>query len=142
MSTWTRSMLVTMAVLAVACGPGPTPADPDAGPERMRTSRVGPSMAACPPMSTLTYESFGEAFFTEYCTRCHASTLTTPTARSGAPPGYDFDTHAGVMMHLAAIDAVAAAGPMRINVFMPLGMPVPSDAERDLLGEWIACGAP
>lgn len=141
MNTWTRSMLVTIATLAAACGPGPTPSG-DAGPERMRTSRVGPTMAACPPGSTLTYDSFGQAFLDVHCVRCHASTLTTPTERSGAPAAFDFDTLASVQMHLAAIDGVAAAGPTRINTYMPLGTPVPSDMERDLLGEWIACGAP
>jgi hypothetical protein len=111
----------------------------DAG--RLRTGAPGPSMAICPPSSTLTYESFGEAFFTAYCVRCHSSTLEAGM-RGGAPLGFDFDTRAGVEMHASRIDRVAAAGPTRVNTFMPLGEPKPTDDERDMLGEWIACGTP
>lgn len=110
--------------------------------ERMRSRDLGPSEASCPEGSTLTYDTFGRAFFESYCTRCHASTLVGGTARNGAPDGYDFDSIAGVLAHADEIDAAAAAGPERINEFMPLSAPRPSDAERDMLGEWLACGAP
>jgi hypothetical protein len=151
MSTWTRWMLVTIATCAAACGsppstadagPEPSDAGTDARPARMRTSMAAPSGAECPPGSTLTYESFGEAFFEDYCVRCHSSTLTTSTERNGAPAGFDFDTAAGVELRASEIDAVAAGGPTRINIFMPLGTPAPTDEERDMLGEWIACGTP
>lgn len=144
MNTWARSMLVTIAVCAVGCGNGTGSADGGSGdaPTRMRTSMVAPSGAACPPGSTLTYESFAEGFFGAYCVRCHSSTLTSSSERNGAPLAFDFDTHAGAEARADEIDTVAAGGPTRINVFMPPNGAMPSDAERDMLGEWLACGAP
>lgn len=106
---------------------------------RIRSTTRMPSMATCPPGSTLTYESFAQAFFENYCTRCHA---VASSDRRGAPLGYDFDTLDGVRARLPAIDLVAAAGPRNVNIVMPLGTPAPTDAERDMLGEWIACGGP
>ncbi|MDQ3367514.1 MAG: cytochrome c, partial [Myxococcota bacterium] len=87
----------------------------------------------CPDTGTaLTYESFGRRFMADHCDRCHT------TARSGAPVGYRFDTHADVERHAARI-FIRAAGP---NVTMPPGPDDPSLADRDALAEWLACGAP
>ena len=148
----TRLLLLTTAVLTLACGsPGGGDAGaPDSGPSdsgpadggRVRSPNPMPSGATCPEGSTLTYETFAEDFFGTYCTRCHSSTLVGSGARSGAPVGFDFDSHAGIAARLPQIDAAAGAGTARINTWMPLSAPMPSDAERDLLGEWIACGAP
>lgn len=159
--------LLTCSLFALsaltACGPsaspdggtgpadaGPDPVDApmdDGGPVdagmRMRTSAAGPTGATCPDGSTVTYDSFAQGFFGSYCVRCHSSTLTGSTARMGAPPDVNLDSHAAITPTVAArIDRVAAAGPTRINVFMPISGTAPSDAERDLLGEWIACGTP
>ncbi len=108
----------------------------------MRTVMIAPSMAPCPPGFADTYESFGRDFFANYCENCHSSTHLTPSERQGAPIGYDFDSPEGVRARLDEIDGVAAGGPTRINTFMPMGASTPSDAERDRLGAWIACGAP
>ena len=158
--------LLTCSLLAIcaltACGPGPAPDDggtppadggpgvdaalDDAGPVdagmRMRTTAAGPTGATCPDGSAVTYDSFAQGFFGSYCVRCHASTLTGG-ARNGAPPDVNLDSHAAITPAIAArIDRVAAAGPTRINIFMPLSGAAPTDAERDRLGEWIACGTP
>jgi len=148
--------VVTILALT-ACGPTPAPGDggtADTGPGtcespprddagvRLRTSSAGPSGAACAEGSTLDYDCFARGFFESYCVRCHASTLTG-AARNGAPPDVNLDSRAAITPAIAArVDRVAAAGPTRINTFMPLSGPAPSDEERDRLGEWIACGAP
>lgn len=124
-----------------ACGPAPA-GDGDAGSSRIRTAMLAPSMAPCPTGFAHTYESFGRDFFANYCVGCHSSARITPAERSGAPVGYDFDTLDGIRARLGEIDAAAAAGPTRINIYMPMGSAIPSDAERDLLGEWISCGTP
>jgi uncharacterized membrane protein len=89
----------------------------------------------CPPEGTsLTYESFGKSFVNGYCQGCHGSTVTD---RQGAPPGYVFDTYEQVLDHKERIFSRAAAG----NDSMPPGPDDPSEAEREQLAEWLACGA-
>lgn len=140
-SSWTGSgVWLALAIALASCGPEGGGGD-DAG-GRERTRRPGATAALCPEGSTLTYETFGRDFLGSYCVRCHSSELTTVAERGGAPTGMDFDTAELAREHRTAIDSVAAAGPTRVNVYMPVGMPQPSDAERDLLGEWLACGAP
>lgn len=99
------------------------------------------SGATCPPGSTLAYADFDDEFFGVYCTRCHASALSGPT-RSGAPVGADFDTLDGIRPRRFSIDARAGSGPLGTFTVMPPGPPVPSPAERAVLSQWIACGAP
>lgn len=102
----------------------------------------GPTGVDCPDGSTLTYETFGRELFGSYCTTCHDSAKTGGD-RNAAPLGIDFDTLTGIREHAHDIDRFAGAGPTRINVVMPPSThPAPSDAERDLLAEWLACGAP
>lgn len=86
----------------------------------------------------LTYESFGGSFMETYCTRCHSSTLTGD-ARMGAAVYHDFDTLAGVLAFAEHIDGQAASGPAATNELMPIGAPTPTLAERQQLGEWLAC---
>jgi len=100
-----------------------------------------PTESVCPPTSTLTYNNFGKAFMTTYCTRCHSSELEGPD-RQGAPSFHDFDTLYGIKAVSNHIDETTAAGPAAINKGMPDGVPKPTDAERYQLGEWIACGMP
>lgn len=102
------------------------------------------SGATCPPDSTLTYESFGRAFMDKYCVACHASTLQGKS-RQGAPSDHDFDSLEAVRETEAGhIDESAAAGPARVNDTMPPDsfQPQPSEAERQDLGKWLACGMP
>jgi len=98
-----------------------------------------PSEAVCPEGSTLTWESFGQEFMTTYCTGCHSSTLMGD-ARQGAPLYHDFDMLQGVLPVLDHVDWKAAAGPGATNELMPPpGNPAPTLAEREQLGEWLAC---
>jgi mono/diheme cytochrome c family protein len=99
------------------------------------------SGAVCKEDSTLTWESFGQKFMTDYCTSCHASSLAG-AARKGAPSDHNFESAALVRGQIEHIDEQSAAGPDSVNTEMPIGAPTPTEAERLLLGEWLACGAP
>jgi uncharacterized membrane protein len=95
---------------------------------------------ACPPGSSLSYENFGRSFMESHCLRCHSRVLTG-AARRGAPVGMDFDTLERVRSYAFDIDNAAAAGPGGANTQMPPDTPKPTAAERQRLGEWLACGA-
>jgi uncharacterized membrane protein len=97
-----------------------------------------PSDAVCPSAAAPTYASFGRAFMTSYCTRCHSSTLAG-AARSGAPAGHDFDSRLGVIAVAEHVDEYAAAGPTVTNETMPPSDPRPTVEERRQLGAWLAC---
>jgi mono/diheme cytochrome c family protein len=91
------------------------------------------SGATCPPGSTLTYESFGKAFFQASCNRCHSATT------KGQSPLYDDVT--SIRANAKKIDEVAASGPNATNEEMPDDADL-AKAEREKLGQWLACGAP
>jgi hypothetical protein len=99
-----------------------------------------PSGATCsdPGASTLTYENFGEEFFSKYCLSCHSSKVKGE-ARMKAPADHNFDTYEEIELLAEHIDQKAAAG-TRTNTSMPLTDPKPTLDERKKLGEWIACG--
>lgn len=121
-----------IAVVA-ACGSDSAPDIPVFGP---------PTETACPPGgTTLRYETFAKPFMETYCTSCHASTLEGE-ARHGAPTFHDFDTYFGIRGVANHVDETSAAGPAAINRGMPQDNPRPSDEERFMLGEWIACDLP
>ena len=100
-----------------------------------------PTESTCPTTQTLTYANFGQAFFTSYCQRCHASAVTG-LARMGAPADHVFDQVEDVRLLSDHIDELAAAGPASVNTQMPPDAPLPTEQERRQLGEWLACGAP
>lgn len=100
-----------------------------------------PTEATCPQGSTLTYNNFGKVFVETYCTRCHASDKVG-AARNGAPAFHDYDSLFGIMAVSDHIDQTAASGPAATNTSMPPDGMMPSMAERQMLGEWIACGMP
>jgi len=106
-------------------------------------SVLGPSTGAtCPPASPITYANFGAKFMTDYCTRCHSSTLSG-SARMGAPLYHDFDTQLGIQQVANHVDQTAGSGPNATNDSMPYDDgPSPTLEERQKLAEWIACGAP
>jgi mono/diheme cytochrome c family protein len=86
----------------------------------------------CPDDSTLSYENFGQEFFQSHCLSCHGAS---------GPQSPKLDTLARVRANAARIDSVAAAGPNGVNTFMPQTGSVDT-ADREKLGEWLACGAP
>ena len=101
-----------------------------------------PSGAVCDTAGmALTYANFGKSFMDTHCIRCHSS-AKTGAGRDGAPTDQNFDTLAGVQAHLDLIDTQAASGPDGTNTSMPNDTrTTPSDAERAMLGQWLACGA-
>lgn len=97
-----------------------------------------PTGAVCSPTSTLTYTNFGKPFMEMYCTKCHDSNKTGDQ-RQGAPSLHDFDTFGGIKGVANHVEESAASGPDATNEGMPNVNPKPSLAEREMLGEWIAC---
>lgn len=113
-----RWLGVAVAVAMVGCGGGSGAA----------------TGATCPSGgSSLTYANFGQGFMANYCVSCHGG--------SRASGGISLDTQAKVQAHLSAIDLTAAAGPSGTNTAMPESGTAPTAAERQQLGEWLACGA-
>jgi len=87
-------------------------------------SSTGIQAVSCPPDSSLTYANFGDELFANYCVSCHDTQSPVLT------------TQADIKAHAAAILDVAVytdAMPQSDNMFL---------AEREKLGEWIACGTP
>ncbi|HWU86620.1 MAG TPA: c-type cytochrome [Kofleriaceae bacterium] len=103
-------------------------------------SNGDPTGSTCPTTNAPTYASFGQQFFTTYCTSCHSATSTN---RHGAPKSQNYDTEDDVIRHAADIDQAAAKGPDATNTSMPqLGGTVsrkPTDAEREMLGQYLSC---
>jgi uncharacterized membrane protein len=103
-------------------------------------SSGAPTGSVCPPTDPPTYASFGQQFFATYCTSCHSATSTN---RNDAPTSQNYDTEADIIRHAAEIDEEAAKGPDATNTSMPeLGGTVtmrPTDAEREMLGRYLAC---
>jgi hypothetical protein len=131
------SVAVVVVALFGACALAACSAGDAASPSM--SSDAGPTAIAgraCPTDSTLTYESFGEPFFTSWCTGCHSSAATGDTRRN-APAGIDFDTLDGIRANAARIYARAADDSATMP---PAGGP--SHALRHELGDWLACGAP
>ena len=96
--------------------------------------------AVCPPDSHLTWENFGEPFLLTWCTSCHSSHLSgegDPNERQNAPLGSDFDTYAHYLDWAEDVDDRAGGN----NTSMPPAGG-PTEAERVMLSEWIACGSP
>ena len=90
----------------------------------------------CPDDSFLTYENFGEPFMLTWCTPCHSSYLVTEEERQEATEGVNLDSYEGVQSHSDYIQIFA----VETDEMPPAGGP--SDEERDLLAEWIACEMP
>jgi uncharacterized membrane protein len=96
--------------------------------------------SSCPDVDPPTYANFGQQFMTAYCIDCHSENRSGDD-REGAPPTIDFDSQSLLRQHTSRIDKQAASGPLAQNRLMPPsgGGPKPSDAERERLGEYIAC---
>lgn len=89
-----------------------------------------PTGSTCPQNSTLTYANFGQVFIDSNCLGCHAG-RDNPM----------LTTQAAVQAARDAIDRAAAAGPNATNTYMPKDHDI-AVAQRQQLGEWLACGAP
>ena len=90
----------------------------------------------CPDDLAATWESFGQGFLLDHCVGCHSANVEGE-ARSGAPVGVDFETHAKALQWLQSIFVVSADA----AVAMPPADSVPAE-DRFILGDWLACGAP
>jgi uncharacterized membrane protein len=123
-----RSVGATAAwlVLAAACS-GETTATPD-GP------LPDPDSELC-EQSTLSYQNFAAPFMITWCRGCHAA--GQPMAmRQRAPLNVNFDTADEVR---GAKDRILARATGAQPTMPPAGGP--SEEERALLAEWLACGA-
>ncbi len=89
------------------------------------SSGIAASEVVCPPDSTLTYESFGSVFLADNCLSCHTSRDRPALTSQGAVRANKS----------AIINAAVTSTKMPANS----GLAV---EERQLLGEWLACGAP
>jgi len=88
-------------------------------------SSTGIASVTCPTDSTLTYANFGSAFMTQNCLSCHASQQSPKLS-----------TQALIQANSARIlDAAVYTDAMPQNADLAV-------SERQLLGEWLACGAP
>jgi uncharacterized membrane protein len=90
---------------------------------------------SCPPDSRLSYDNFAAGFFSAHCNSCHA---VSAADRRGAPQAYVFDSYDQVFALRERVFLRSAAD----NASMPPGPDDPPQAQRDMLAEWIACGAP
>ncbi|MBX2799348.1 MAG: hypothetical protein KTR31_16855 [Myxococcales bacterium] len=89
---------------------------------------------ACP--DDLTWETFGDAYMTSWCTSCHHPALQD-TLRGGAPAGMNFDTYDEV----AALEVLIRSSATGEQARMPPGGG-PTAAQRDRLLQWLDCGLP
>jgi uncharacterized membrane protein len=107
------------------------------------TDSGSPTGSTCPTTDPPTYATFGQTFMTTYCTSCHSANSTN---RHDAPNDMNFDTEADVIAHADDIDTWSAAGPNATNTQMPdIGGTVthtPTQAEREMLGQFLACETP
>lgn len=101
-----------LAIFVAACGTNP--------PSSTTTSEV-----ACPPDSTLTYDNFGKVLIADNCLECHAG--------KDSPR---LDSQDAIQKNAQAIISAAVTSSK-----MPKSGDMVSD-ERQMLGEWLACGAP
>lgn len=117
--------VAVLALGAAACsadaGEGGEPPPPD------------PNSKLCQE-STLTYQNFAAPFVITWCRGCHGE--AQPVAmRQNAPVGVNFDTADQVRGSSVRILARATGSEATMP---PVGGP--SEEEKALLAEWIACG--
>jgi len=86
----------------------------------------------CDREPPLTYDNFGKAYIGKWCTGCH-SVYLREGQRSQAPADVNLDTYEDIMAFVDRIDARAVQ-----TTGMPPGGGT-SQAEVDLLGEWLRC---
>lgn len=129
MRSW-RSAVV--ALLVGACGTEPVLEPTTPSTAEPPAIEVDPD--AC-ETSYLTYENFGEPYMLDWCRGCHSSAIPAGM-RQRAPAAINFDTLADVRQFKDRIAARAAS----LDPSMPPAGG-PTEEERTLLAEWLACGA-
>jgi len=87
---------------------------------------TGIAAVSCPTAgSTLTYASFGSVFVSDNCLSCHASKERPTLATQG-----DVQANRARILQVAVYtDSMPQNGDLTV-------------AEREMFGEWLACGAP
>ena len=86
--------------------------------------------------SIASYENVGAPFMLTWCSSCHSSYLAEEE-RQHAPVSVNLETYDDILLHAGRIYARSAGE----NATMPPAGG-PSQEERDLLAEWLDCGAP
>jgi hypothetical protein len=128
----------TIVLLAFGCNDSP---DGDSSCLECSSTLVDDTSAPLectqPLGAALTWPTFADPFFRNWCTSCHSSDLDTKEERQSAPPGMNFDTYAGVVEHAVAIKYRAVTAEPKY-LMPPNGGP--DLKERELLGLWIDCG--
>jgi uncharacterized membrane protein len=119
-----------LALLVAACGTDSVPRDGDGSGSNMLED-VDPSVCDA---SYLDYDNFGAPFVINWCRGCHSSAVPA-NMRQKAPLAANFDNLEQVRMWSMHI-ANRATGSM--PNMPPAGGP--SEDERKLLAEWLACG--
>lgn len=128
MRSWRELMI---AALLAGCGTEYEPIDTETLTEE-EVIAVDPD--AC-ETSYLTYDNFGEPFVLDWCRGCHSSAVPAGM-RQKAPVAINFDTLEDVRNRSPRVLARAAS---QTATMPPAGGP--TEEERTLLAEWLACGA-
>jgi uncharacterized membrane protein len=85
--------------------------------------------------SFLRYDNFGAPFIANWCRDCHSAALPADM-RQDAPLGIDFDSSRDIRRWSLQIERTSGTG----ATMPPAGGP--ALAERQMLVEWLDCGAP
>jgi len=126
--------LTAAAAIAGACG--------SEGQGHTHAELGDPTGMACPEGGTsLNYAEFGRPFMEAYCISCHSDDVVGAN-RQGAPSDHNFDTQFECQAFADHLDRMSGSGPEATNTQMPPKEPRPSPQERQMLSEWLACGAP
>jgi uncharacterized membrane protein len=131
-----RSLAAVGAIgLALAaCGGADSGLEPEAAEDAAPIESL--AERPCPEDTFVTYEDFGGPFMLTWCNTCHSAALPEGE-RQEAPVGVDFDTIAQIRTQAERI--WLRSGDQN-ETMPPVGGP--DEIDRELLGEWLACGAP
>ncbi len=127
--------LLLLALLACK-GDGDTPADVAPGDDTATTAPSTGDTGGGGCDDTITWTTVGQPVLSTWCTECHASPLAEGAQRAYAPVGVDFDTLEGARQWADRIRVRAIE-----RGDMPPATTLPDD-DAELLGRWLACGAP
>lgn len=126
------SVLGCGLVLGACVGEGSDADVEDSVADSVADSEAG----GCDDKPWLTWQGYARGHLTTWCTPCHSRQVPVEE-RSGAPVGVDFDTLEDVRRFAERIAVTGTGAEAR----MPPAGGV-SDEAKDLLAEWLACGAP